>query len=654
MRIIVALLLAAVPVFAADIPFPLNGDLSGDMIYDVRVTNDLVLWSDQSGTHVLDVTHNALRPAIDGIVRNLAETQSGALLLYEGSETLRVAALDANGNIATDRELARRRTGGAIAANGDRALVFAYDGDAFLLDLGGNLVRAPFRVTNTPAFSPAVAAAGDGFVVSWSHEWAVHTARVSRDGVVTPGRLFDAQGGPSLASDGSAYLLLWHADGDKLYGSIDGGAPFTIATTTGMEARAFWNGREFVVLYEWLADFDDLNPKVFEARVEVNGTVQTLGRIPDVVAPFYDAAPALTAWISRNACLNGEALMLRVGDGAAVAISKGTPHQFSPALASTFALHAERSDRTRLYLGRTLLSERAARNVAPVVSDGGAHTLVVWTEDRGEFCERSLEAAIVSRDGAVLRKFTISHDVLGRQKTALAWTGTEYAVVWERATANQLLGATFDADGNRVVAPTPLTESRERGSYVTAVMFQPGVAWDGDELVLVWQRLFRTDIPFYTDPPAQFDVRRQYLTASLAPKGAAEVLDPIGLAPTLSIGADRGLIAWRLEGTSDVRLRVVTRATGTTVVQREVAGGGDPLLSAPFGDEFVLVTATQVLLVLRNGTTIAQEPLPAGAVPGDLRVERQQVSIAYTVGERAYVRVMTVEGTTGRRRAVRR
>lgn len=650
MRTALALLLAVLPLRAADAPLPLRGTLSGEMIYGVRVTDDLVLWSDKDGTHVFDATNGIRRPTIDGILRDAAASSSGAMLLYEGSDSLRVATLDARGNVARETELDRRRTGGAIAVNGDRALVFAQGGDAFLLDSSGNVIRPSFRVTSQ-AFEPAVAAVGSGFVVAWSLDWSIFTARVARDGAVRDIRtLAAAQGGVTVASDGRSSLVLWHGDRDKLYGSLDGGTPFVVATTLGFQSRAFWNGRELVVRYEWLDAYDDRTPSVREARVGTNGAVRQIDN-ELAGASSFDASPTLTAWVARHPCAAGDALMLRVRDGPPAAVSTGEPHQISAALGSTFTVHAERSDRTRLYLGETLLSEEAARNTGPVVNEDGPHALVLWWDDRGDDCQRVLQAAIVSGDGSIRRRFTISHDVLGHQRPAVAWNGSAYAVVWERGSANQLLGATFDAEGNALTPPAAITESRPRGNYVTAIMYSPTLQWNGTSFVLVWHRHYSTDIPLYTDPPADYDVRRQSFAADLTPRGAAEVLERRGATPTWALGAEHGLIAWYARGT--VQVRIVTRATGATVVQRGIDGSDGPLLSAPLGDDFVVVAGTLVHRVSGSGGATALEALPAGAIANDVRTASGTVSIAYVLGERAYVRTVSVDAPPGRRRAVR-
>ncbi|HEX8619735.1 MAG TPA: hypothetical protein VF911_19290, partial [Thermoanaerobaculia bacterium] len=314
-----------------------------------------------------------------------------------------------------------------------------------------------------------------------------------------------------------------------------------------------------------------------------------------------------------------------------------------------------------LYLGNgTLLSEQLAYNAAPVIGDQGPNTLVVWTEDRAvagaEECKRSLHGAIVTRQGGVLRSFTISQNVLGHARPAVAWNGSAYAVVWESASSNQLVGMLIDAQGHMLSTyATPLTESRARDPYVTAIMVEPNLAWDGSRFVLVWQRLYRTDIPFYPDAPAQYDVRRQYLSSMLTLQGVVEIRDSRGLEPTLATGPERTLIAWRYDGMRNVQIRIVTRETGATIVQRDLGDVDGPLLSAAVGDEFVLIAGTEVFHVSKQGGATAQEPLlPAGAVASDIQVEGERVSIAYTLAHRAYVRVINATGKPGRRRSVGR
>ncbi|MEA2463981.1 MAG: hypothetical protein QOJ98_1728 [Acidobacteriota bacterium] len=648
MRIAVALLLLALPLsLSADTPLPLMSDLSGNSIFNLRVSEDLLVWQDEQAIQILNLADGSRKPPLDGDMAELARTGRGYALLYYGGEATHVRELDRSGNTVADTVLPLAGVVTAIAATQRRTLVVSRNGEAVFLD-----ALVPFRVAPEGAYALTAAAGNDVFLISWFDGSNIAVARVSAEGVVSaPILLGGAAFNPFIASDGSSFLILWWTEAGELRGSVDGRQPFVVVQNTGVTYRAWWDGSEYIVLY-------DAAGVLYERRVSAGGAVGAARLMEGVEPMLVDAVQSRLAWVARDRCGGGDALMLRTGNAGGQPVSKGTPRQFSPALSRGTRIWAERSDRTRVYFGDgTLLSANGARNVAPVIDTSGPNALAVWTEDRyiaGDDCTRSLHGAIVTPQGSVLRTFRISDDVLGHAPPAVAWNGSHYAVVWERHSANVLVGLRIDADGNVLESPLTLTNTVKRDNYVIAFMERPSLEWDGAKFLLVWGNVYGTYTSWFPDPPPRLDVRRQYLLPYLTLRGLVEILDPAGTEPTASAGPERALIAWRLEEIRNVQLRIVTRESGSTVIQRDLGNVEGPLLSAPLGDDFVVVAGTGVFRVSDYAGVTPQAPLPQGAMPSDVHVEGESVYIAYTLNHRAYVRVLTTESRPGRRRSVGR
>jgi hypothetical protein len=647
MRIALALLLFASSFAAiADTPLPLLNELSGNWIFNLRVSEDLLVWQDDQAIQILNLADGTRRPSIHADLYELTRTDGGYALLSHAGGQPHVTELDRSGNVVSDTVMPWPGVTTGLAATPRRTLVVSRDGDAVFLD-----ELELFRVTPGPTYGLTAAASNDGFLVAWNEEAGFYAAHVTSQGQASaPILLGDGGLYPTIASDGTSFLILWWSQAGELRGSIDAGPSFVVAPEAGPNSRAYWDGSAYVVLF-------DREGLLYETRVSAAGAVGATHAIPDVLPMTFDAVPSRLAWVARDQCWRGDALMLRAGGAADVAVSKGAPHQFSPSVSGGMRIWAERSERTRVYLnGGRLLSADAARNVNPVIDTSGPNALAVWTEDRdtgGDVCARSLHGAIVSPQGTVLRTFPISDDVLGQARPAVAWNGSQYAVVWERHSANVLVGVRIDAAGNVLELPKTLTNTTERGPYVNAVMEQPSLVWDGNRYVLVWGNVYSTYTPWFPDPPPRFDVRRQYLLHDLTLTGLVEILDSHGVEPASSIGPERGLIAWRLSEIHNVQLRIVTRESGALVIQRDLGGVDGPLLSAALQDEFVVVAGTGVYRVSEFAGVTPQEPLPAGAVPNGIDVTGERVSIAYTLDHRAYIRELTTESRPGRRRSVR-
>ncbi|HYK03338.1 MAG TPA: hypothetical protein VE974_16380 [Thermoanaerobaculia bacterium] len=648
MRIAVALLLLAVPLgIFADTPLPLLNDLSGNHVWNLRVAEDLVIWQDEQAIQILNIADGTRKSPIDADLYELANTRDGHALLYHTGEQPHVAELDRSGNILNDIGLPLQGVTTAIAATARRTLVVTRNGEAVFLD-----ALVPFRAAPSPTWGLSAAASNDAFLIAWTYESKMWAARITAEGdVSSPMFLGPGVSNPTIASNGSSFLILWWTEEEELRGSLDAGSSFLVAQKSGPITGAYWDRGEYVVLY-------DRDGVLYETRLSAGGTVRATRVLEGVNPPTIDAIPARLAWVARDRCGRGDVVMLRIGESTPVPVSKGTPHQFGAWLSRNMRIWAERSERTRIYLGNgTLLSADAASNVNPVIDASGPNALALWTEDRyvaGDDCSRSLHAAVVTPQGAVLRTFRLSDDVLGHAPPAVAWNGSHYAVVWERRSANVLVGVRIDADGNVLDTPRTLTNTVARSTYVTALMDRPALVWDGERYVLVWGNVYSTYIPWYPDPPPRFDVRRQYLLHDLTLTGIVEILDPLGTEPTAAMGPERGLLAWHLAQIRNVQLRIVTRESGSTVIQRDLGNVEGTLLSAPLGDEFVVVVGTGVYRVSEYAGVTPQEPLPAGALPSDVEANGENVSIAYTLDNRAYVRVLTTESRPGRRRSVGR
>lgn len=662
------LLVFALPL-AADIPLPGGNGLSGNSVYNIRAVSDgdgqLVVWDQENGLVINHVDRNGTATrtgTLDGAIRavqGLAATADGYLMVHTSRETLRLASLAPDGTLQSDEllPLPGYTSGRIAAAPGSRtALLVTTIGLAMLVDSHGAALTPPFRFLPEDvdyAYNLSVAASGDGYLIAWAMALGVvHTRFVSRGGVVSP--VIEEPGtgdSTAVASNGTTFLLAWRAE-EQLHGRIIGADGTPVGERLILDADptypgpgVVWNGNEYVVLYSGR-----------ELRLDAQGNILGRRLLPDGLDYVLVTARGSLFWLDHGPCYDGGKVMMRFADdAAAVPISPGEPEHSSAAVTPFgdrfIVAWSEKTDRTRLLVAVTdgqsfsaprILSENGAS--LPVITNG----LVLWTEN-GTDCVRVLRGALLGADGAVLRTLSITDDIVS-PRPALAWNGFEYAVVWEPRTVGQLVGVRIDADGFVHEIPVPLTEATARASFVIDVRIRPALAWDGLGYVLVWERYYGTELPFYHDAPPQIDVRRLYLANTLTPVHGQAVLDAAGRSPALAIGPQLGLTAWRVSGVPYVWLQLFDRNSLAIRAQQALAADGTPIVAAA-DDHFAVAVANKVFRISTRGQATEQPPADGEIMA--LGIRDETAAIVYRKDARGVLRVWTLTGPGPRKQSVR-
>ncbi|MCK4585115.1 T9SS type A sorting domain-containing protein [candidate division WOR-3 bacterium] len=391
--------------------------------------------------------------------------------------------------------------------------------------------------------SPSVSFDGTNYLVVWNDYHSglfpdIYGTRVNQSGVVLDPDGIDisidtnSQYSPSVACDGTNYLVVWHDYRSGLYPDIystrvnQSGVVLDTAaiviSTTGNEQHSpsvAFDGTNYLVV--WHDCRSGLYPDIYGTRVNQSGvfldpigiaiSTDTNSQASPSVA--FDGINYLVVWEdSRSgpysdiygALVNQSGIVL---DPDGIAISTYTDEQFSPSVAfdGTNYLVVWMDNRNGSYsdiygarvnqLGTVLDPDGIAISTAtywqesPSAAFDGTNYMVVWHD--GSLPD--IYGARVNQSGIVLDPdgIAISTALNNQSYPSVAFDGTNYMVVWQdtrngypdiySARVNQS-GVVLDPDGIAI----------STGSYYQKY---PSVAFDGTNYLIVWQD--SRNSPFY-------------------------------------------------------------------------------------------------------------------------------------------------------------
>jgi PKD repeat protein len=635
-------------------------------------TGYLVVWADDRGG---DIDVYGARVGQDGTVMdNLGipialalNAQQSPAVAFDGSNYL-VVWSDGRRGSGTDIYGARVSPAGSVLDASGLALssssvftllmsapAIAFDGSNYLIvwdektgfagatnlmglrvSPAGTPVGSPFTVSSATGNQLAAALAFDGtnYLAAWQDHRSgtagdIYAARISPAGAVLDSTGIPvstqsaAQTNPTIAFNGSAYLIAWEDSRNEastdldLYGArvSPGGAvldtsglALIVAAATQTQPALARVGSQYLLAWQ---DLRASELDVYAARVDGVGTVLDASGVP-VVAAQGNQSLAAVASIGTNA------LITWGSDRTADII--GARADTSTAL-------------TVLDPSGFTVSLSANSETSPAVAFDGTNYLVVWQDNRGFGFD--LYGVRVSGSGTVLDPagFPISAANGNQRNPAVAFDGTNYLVVWEdtRATVTGDIfaarvspsGTVLDADGLSL-------------SLRFSAQSHPAVAFDGTNYLVVWD-----------DGGAPF--RDIYGTRI---SRAGTVLDPsfIGIStdandqasPAIAYDGANYLVAWtdgRNNSTADIYGSRVSR-TGAVLdpAGSQLAGGAeaqmDPALAFD-GTNYLLVWSDYQTFPFSNliarrvrtsGTPLDNSPIAVSAAEG----HQQQASVVYT------------------------
>jgi hypothetical protein len=333
-------------------------------------------------------------------------------------------------------------------------------------------------------------------------------------------RAYELQYAPSVAFDGTNYLVVWQGVRDTPFYDIyaarvspsgavldPGGLAISTAEREQLTPTVAFDGTNYFVAW---ADYrSGSNTDIYGTRVTPAGAVLDPGGIPISTPTDYQDSPALSfdgtnylvAW--RDCCSDAGIYGARVSPAGAVLDPSGIP-----------------------------ISSAANEQRDPSVAFDGSNYLVAWGE-RGY----DIYGARVTSAGAVLDPSGIAISTAAgfQESPALAFGGSNYLVAWQRSPD----GGPEDIYGARV---TPAGAVLDPGGIaITTASYRQraaGVAFDGTNYLVAWEDS-RSGTNWDT-----YGGRVSQAGAALDPGGIAIATAAQERTPTLAFDGTNYLIAW--------------------------------------------------------------------------------------------------------------
>ena len=402
----------------------------------------------------------------------------------------------------------------------------------------------PERHASDPVFSavapgaqrtPAVAWNGSSHLVVWEDDrgssWDVYAARVSSAGVVQESFIAVStaagnQRAPSVASDGSGWLVTWQDSrsgtsldvyGARVSGSgtvLDpGGVAISTAPDDQTASALAWNGGGYVVAWQ---DARGVDLDIYGSRVTAAGAVLDPGglavstglqdqRTPSVTA---GGLTTLIAWEDFRVGSDSDVRAGRMAaDGSLLdtvngfVVSAVPNSQAAPAAAwdgtnflvawsdwvsaVTWDLRAARVSPAGVVadLGSPIMVSAAANDQTdPAVAWDGTSFVVAWADRRSGandiYASRVTSAGVAQDAGGIAVSTAAGEQVA----PTLAAAGSTVLAAW-----GDSRGPGEDAYGARIDAGSVLDASGRILSTLASPQEAPSVAWDGAGYLAVWQ-----------------------------------------------------------------------------------------------------------------------------------------------------------------------
>ena len=346
----------------------------------------------------------------------------------------------------------------------------------FLIDTNIVYVGAPYDQGY-----PSIAFDGTNYLVVWQDyrngsDYDIYGARVSTSGVVldTAGipisTAANDQEHPSIAFDGTNYLVVWedYHSGCNIYGArvnpsgvvLDpAGIPISTAPNDQKYPSVTFNGTNYLVVWEDRRN-GYLNPDIYGTRISTSGVVLDTSGIPISTAVNSQRHPSII-WSGTNYFVVWQDY--RNG---------------------SFDIYGARigTSGTVLDTAGLLISKATDKQEVPSVAFDGTNYLVVW-EDYRHSQYSDIYGTRVTTSGVVLDTagIPISTAANDQEHPSIAFDGTNYLVVWEDdrngsygiyATIIDTSGVVLDTGG----IPISTAGLQER----------PSVAFNGTNYFVVW------------------------------------------------------------------------------------------------------------------------------------------------------------------------
>jgi hypothetical protein len=560
----------------------------------------------------------------------VAGPNGAAIAALSDAEGIRIATIARDGEVHVSDIVSTSFS--SMAWNGSALLVITRDGDTILTDARGRVLHHGAQLILDNGGISSASARGSGFAVTWATVNDIFVTTLLGNGqVAKEQKIADRQIGVSaIGCNPSGTCLLLSAQREPLSGQILGDTPgplFRISQDLAGEAIApVWDGKRFLVVSNEPL-FGELGPdaSVQVAAVSLDGTVTPVTTIASPARDLRRPAIAhangetVVGWMDSSRCgWAGNQIVARsLITNHDLRFTNGLATQLAPAIAAggTDALIAwtERGGESRVRARLFPFTEpafdisSATAAEAPVVaSDGSGGYLVAWRESLpDESCRTALRVRALGSDAV----HTLGKDIDAVQVT---WNGSEYVVLWEQTDPAQLFAVRVDRSGQAIdPAPIALTDAEKEPSGFTSIDHEPaGLFRTGDGYLLVWRRSQQTYIPFYPDPPPQFDIRATRLGPQLFAAGAPQILGP-GYYVAAAMKGNTVVALWKNSGSTLHAIRL--SATGAVLEDRDLGVTVDPTRLIATRSGYAIQTYYEILFLDDALSLVGRRPLPEPA-----------------------------------------
>jgi hypothetical protein len=300
---------------------------------------------------------------------------------------------------------------------------------------------------------------------------------------------------------------------------------------------------------------------------------------------------------------------------------------------------------TEVDLGATTYSQDS-----PAVGTNGETYLVAWLDLHAD-CTTSLSAVVVDRNGQAGPVRTLAQKAHLKTRPAIAWNGSEYAVVWEATLPVQLVGLRVAADGTAMdPSPMPLSEVYVDVIYYTHRTGYPAIVWTGQEYLATWTFSRISYVPLYPDPPPILEVRARRFSRGLFPLGVEQALASKAYGSSLGWNGSEALALWQAnEGVHAARMGSDGSVLAIHLVGPNTSPTPPSLSIAWTGRGWVAANGSQLLHLHPDGSYQSRTDLGTSVTASTAT----PTLLAYQRDEEPVTQIFTRKFGGPRRRAVR-
>ena len=434
---------------------------------------------------------------------------------------------------------------------------------------------------------------------------------------------------PSIAFDGTNYLVVWEVDENIMCTRIDqngnvldpGGIPISMAAGDQVEPAVVFAGDDYLVV--WQDGRNAANVDIYGARVTQSGTVldptgiaiSTAVNTQGSPSVSYDGANIFVSWADDRSGVSRDIFGARVDqfgvvlDPDGIAISVTSHLEAEPVIIFNGADHlvawedyggvsipdiyCARVTQTGIVLDTAGIPVCIGANAQtyPAIAFSGSNYLVAWSDNRSGLAW-DIYGARVDQSGGILDSsfFLVSLNTRIPTSAAIAFDGTNYLVVWGEG--SNIYGVRVNQDGI-VIDPNAIAiVANDKNQW------SPSVAFDGTNYLVVW-----------IDQPLLERTYSDIYGARVTQSGL--VLDVNGFAicaaaydqqnPCIAFDGNNYLVVWDDERWGNPNI------FGTLVTPSGVTLGGISISTGAIGREYPAIAfdGTNYLIVWqdwRNGT----------------------------------------------------